>query len=141
MMYKILNKTYTNLPTEADEQKELVKWLTKNKYFFFATNNENNTFKQDRKYAMIAEQKAKANGKLKGVSDLTIFTTNTIIFLELKRQRPVLKSGKLGTPTNKPSKEQNEFIAKVNEFTYAYGCVAFGCDESIKILKGFENES
>ena len=41
-MYKILNKTYTKLPTEDMEQEELVKWLNKNNYFFFATKNENN---------------------------------------------------------------------------------------------------
>ena len=133
-MYKVLNRTYKELPSEAIEQQALVQYLKKKGYFFFATNNENNTFKQDRKYAMIAEQKAKANGKLKGVSDLCIFTTNTIVFLELKRQRPILKNGKLGTPKNKPSEEQHEFIAKVNGYHYAYGCVAYGCDESIKIL-------
>ena len=33
-MYKILNKTYTKLPTEDMEQEELVKWLIKNNYFF-----------------------------------------------------------------------------------------------------------
>lgn len=126
--------TYSKLPSEADEQKALVGYLKKKGIFFFATNNENNTFKQDRKYAMIAEQKAKANGKLKGVSDLCIFMEDTIVFLELKRQRPILKSGKLGTPTNKASDEQNDFIAKVNEYKYSYGAVAFGCDEAIKIL-------
>ena len=135
-MYKIRNKTYLLLPKEDEEQKELVKYLKEKNYFFYATNNENNTFKQNRKYSMIAEQKAKANGKLKGVSDMTIFTSDTIVFLELKRQRPILKSGKLGTPVNKPSEEQSNFIANVNEFHYAYGCVAYGCDDAIRILSG-----
>ena len=73
-------------------------------------------------------------GKVKGVSDLCVFTENTIVFIELKKQRPVLKSGKLGKPTNDATEEQKGFIAKVNGFKYAYGFVAFGCDEAVKIL-------
>ena len=73
-------------------------------------------------------------GKIKGTPDLCVFTENTIVFIELKRQRPILKSGKLGKATNDATSEQIEFIAKVNDYKYAYGFVAWGCDESIKIL-------
>ena len=99
---------------------------------------ENKKFKlgqKNRKYAMIAEQKAKIQGKKKGVSDLTIFTKNKILFLELKRQRPILKNGKLGTPKNKPSKEQTNFIDTVNQFNYVIADVAYGCDEAIEKIK------
>ena len=136
-MYKIRNKTYSNIPLEADEQKELVRWLNSKSIFHYATTNENNTFKQNRKYAMIAEQKAKAQGKKKGVSDLTIFTKDKIVFLELKRQRPILKNGKLGIPKNKPSKEQIEFINNVNQFNYVIADVAYGCDEAINKIKEY----
>ena len=133
-MYKILNKTYTKLPTEDMEQEELIKWLIKNNYFFFATKNENNQSFNNRLVAIKIEAKAKARGKIKGTPDLCIFTDNKIVFIELKKQRPVLKSGKLGKPTNDATDEQIEFIAKVNGFRYAYGVVAFGCDEAVKIL-------
>ena len=43
-------------PTEAEEQKLLIKWMTSKRIFFFAPTNENNTHKQNRKYAMIAEK-------------------------------------------------------------------------------------
>ena len=56
-----------NLPTEAQEQRNLVMWLQYKKLFFFAPTNENNTYKQNKKYAMINEVKAKSMGKLKGV--------------------------------------------------------------------------
>ena len=56
--------------------------------------------------------------------------------MELKRQKPILKSGKLGKPTNDATKEQLEFLAKVNEYKYAYGVVAWGCDDAVRILKG-----
>ena len=135
-MYKILNKTYAKLPTEDIEQEELVKWLIKNNYFFFATKNENNQSFNNRLVAIKIEAKAKARGKIKGTPDLCIFTDNKIVFMELKRQKPILKSGKLGKPTNDATKEQLEFLAKVNDYQYAYGCCAFGCNDAVRILKG-----
>ena len=135
-MYKILNRTYAKLPTEDTEQEELVKWLIKNNYFFFATKNENNQSFNNRLVAIKIEAKAKARGKIKGTPDLCIFTDNTIVFIELKRQKPILKSGKLGKATNDATKEQLEFLAKVNDYSYAYGCVAYGCNDAIRILKG-----
>ena len=133
-MYKILNKTFTKLPTESQEQQELVTWLKKNNYFYFATNNENNQSFSNRLVAMKIEQKSKAMGKIKGTPDLCVFTENTIVFIELKRQKPILKSGKLGKATNDATNEQMQFIAKVNDYKYAYGFVAYGCDEAISVL-------
>ncbi len=135
-MYKILNKTYAKLPTEDMEQEELVKWLIKNNYFFFATKNENKQSFNNRLVAIKIEAKAKARGNIKGTPHWCSFTDNTIVFMELKRQKPILKSGKLGKPTNDATKEQLEFLAKVNEYSYAYGCCAFGCDDAVRILKG-----
>ena len=133
-MYKIQNQTFTKLPTEEEEQKALIKYLKKNNYFFFANVNENKQSFTNKFLATKIEAKSKSMGKVKGVSDLCVFTENTIVFIELKKQRPILKSGKLGKPTNDATEEQKGFIAKVNGFKYAYGFVAFGCDECIKIL-------
>ena len=132
-MYKILNRTYSKLPTEDVEQESLVEWLNKNNYFFFATKNENNQSFNNRLVAIKIEAKAKARGKIKGTPDLCIFTDNTIVFMELKRQKPILKSGKLGKATNDATKEQLEFLAKVNDYSYAYGCVPYGCSLAIGI--------
>ena len=133
-MYKIQNKTFTKIPSEEEEQKALIIYLKRNNYFFFANVNENKQSFTDKLLATKIEAKSKSMGKVKGVSDLCVFTENTIIFIELKKQRPVLKSGKLGKPTNDATDEQIEFIAKVNGFRYAYGLVARGCDEAVKIL-------
>ena len=133
-MYKIQNKTFTKIPSEEEEQKALIRYLKKNNYFFFANVNENKQSFTNKLLATKIEAKSKSMGKVKGVSDLCVFTENTIVFIELKKQRPVLKSGKLGKPTNDATEEQKGFIAKVNGFKYAYGFVAFGCDECIKIL-------
>lgn len=133
-MYKIQNQTFTKIPSEEEEQKALIRYLKKNNYFFFANVNENKQSFTNKLLATKIEAKSKSMGKVKGVSDLCVFTDNTIVFIELKKQRPVLKSGKLGKPTNDATTEQMEFIAKVSEFKYAYGFIAFGCDECIKIL-------
>ena len=106
----------------------------RNNYFFFANVNENKQSFTNKHLATKIEAKSKSMGKVKGVSDLCVFTKNTIIFIELKKQRPVLKNGSLGAPTSKPTEEQMEFISKVNGFKYAYGFVARGCDEAVKIL-------
>ena len=133
-MYKIQNQTFSKLPTEEEEQKALIRYLKKNNYFFFANVNENKQSFTNKFLATKIEAKSKSMGKVKGVSDLCVFLENTIVFIELKKQRPVLKSGKLGKPTNDATAEQMEFIAKVNGFKYAYGVVVFGCDDCIKIL-------
>ena len=133
-MYKIQNKTFTKIPSEEEEQKALIIYLKRNNYFFFANVNENKQSFTDKLLATKIEAKSKSMGKVQGVSDLCVFTENTIVFIELKKQRPVLKNGSLGIPTSKPTTEQMQFIAKVNGFRYAYGFVAFGCDEAVKIL-------
>ena len=84
-----------NIPSEAIEQQKLIQWLRLKKIFHYATTNENNSYKQDRKYAMIAEQKAKSQGKLKGVADITVLLPNKILFIELKKQGKKLKNGNI----------------------------------------------
>lgn len=133
-MYKIQNQTFLKIPSEEEEQKALIRYLKKNNYFFFANVNENRQSFTNKLLATKIEAKSKSMGKVKGVSDLTVFTENIIVFIELKKQRPILKNGNLGTPINKPTYEQMQFIANINNFKYAYGFVAYGCDEAIKVL-------
>ena len=128
------------VPTEAQEQKALVDWLRINNYFFFAPTNENNTYKQNAKYAMINEVKAKSLGKLKGVSDLVVFLPSKILFIELKRRPKKLKSGKLSYSNSKVSNEQDFFIQKVNTYPYAKGAICYGADSAIKFIEEVKDE-
>ena len=139
-MYKIINTNYTKLPKEEEEQKALVKWLRNNGYFFFAAKNENNQSYANRRNAAIHETKARAMGKVKGVSDLVIFLEDKILFMELKRQKPILKSGKRGKAKNVPSEEQKSFLDNVAGFKYAIASVAYGCDLAIETIKITEND-
>ena len=124
-----------NLPTEAQEQQYLVQWLRINKIFCFAPVNENNTHKQNRHYAMIAEVKARAAGKLKGTSDLIVMLPNKLLLIELKRQRRKLKSGKLSTSHTNTSKEQLKFLETANTFDYAEARVCYGWEEAKEYIE------
>ena len=120
--------------TEYEEQRKVVNWLRAKKIFHFAPTNENNTYKQNKKYAIIAEKKAKAVGKTKGVSDLVVFLDDKILFIEMKRARKRLKSGKLSNAKPTTSIEQIEFIERVNGYKYAEAKVCQGADEAIEFL-------
>lgn len=127
-------------PTEYDEQVAFVEYLAlmkkKNKIVtFFATNNENNSHKQNRKYAMIAEVKARKSGKQKGVSDICVVLKNKVVFIELKRQPRVLKNGTFSKTRAKPTPEQIEFLDGINESDACVGSVCWGAKEAIKFLE------
>lgn len=130
-----------NIPTEAQEQRNLVMWLRYKRLFFFAPTNENNTYNQNKKYAMINEVKAKSMGKLKGVSDLVVFMPNFILFIELKRRPKKLKNGNYSISHTKVSKEQEAFIKKANGYHYAKAIVAYGADDAIRYIERCLNES
>ena len=128
-------KRFKVIPLEIDEQKKLVNWLKTKKIFFYSNVSENNTYKQDRKYAMIAEQKAKSQGKLKGVADITVLLPNKILFIELKKQGKVLKNGNISHSNSKVSDEQIAFLEKVNSFDYAIGKVCYGFDAAKNFIE------
>ena len=98
--------------------------------------NENTMSGTNRFMAIKIAERSKRMGKNKGVSDLIIMLPNKILFIEMKRAKTVLKSGKLSTEELvKP--EQYEFKNIVNSFSYAKGFIAYGCNEAIEIV---ENE-
>lgn len=122
-------------PLESDEQKMLIGWLRAKRIHHHANVNENNTHKQNRKYAMIAEQKAISAGKIKGLPDVTVFLPDRILYIELKRQKKILKSGQLSNADSKPSKEQLKVIEWINLYPYAEAHVAYGAKDAIRIIE------
>ena len=120
----------TKQPTEYEEQCMLVKWMNIKKIFHFAVTNENNTYKQNRKFAMIAEVKARKSGKVKGTSDMVVLLPNKILFIEMKRAKKVLKNGSLSISNSKVSDEQYKFLTKINKLGYAEGTVAYGFNDA-----------
>lgn len=124
-----------NIPLEYDEQCNLVYWLQLKKLFFFAPTLENNSHKQNRKYAMIAEQKAKKAGKIKGTPDLFVFLPDKILIIELKRQKKTLKSGKISVSHTKVSKEQQDFLDRANLYDYSTAIVCYGWKEARDLIE------
>lgn len=128
------------IPIEAEEQKCLVQWLRLNNIMHFAPVNENNTFKQNKTYAMIAEQKARAAGKLKGVSDIIVLLDNKILFIELKRRKKVLKNGSLSISHTQVSKEQYDFLTRVSKFDYADSALCYGWTEAKEFIEKYKTK-
>lgn len=95
----------------------------------YATHNEN-TSSKGTKQDIINEEEAQRMGKLKGVSDVTIVALNKVIYIELKREPKVLKSGKLSYSNSKVSKEQKQFLEAVNKSNVCVGAVCYGYDEA-----------
>ena len=121
--------------TEAEEQKALVQWLQAKRIFHFAVVNENNTYKQDRKYAMIAEVKAKKMGKVKGVSDMVVILPHVVLFIEMKRRAKILKTGQKSLAGIKVSKEQYDFLSFVNNTNVCEGMICYGAKEAIEFIE------
>ena len=124
-----------NPPTESIEQQKLIQWLRLKKIFHFSPNNENQSSFTNRTVAIRVEAKAKSMGKIKGASDLIVMLPNKILFIELKRAKKTLKSGKLSISHTKVSDEQKSFMKRVNEFDYADAYIAYGANEAMQIIQ------
>ena len=121
--------------TEYEEQCNLVEWLRLKKIFHFAPTNENNSHKQNRKFAMIAEMKAKKSGKVKGTSDIFIMLPNKLLVIEMKRSKRKLRNGNLSVSHTNTSKEQLLFIERANTYDYVNATVCYGYMEAIEFIE------
>ena len=128
-----------NPPSETVEQQKLVKWLRLKKIFHFAPMNENKQSFSNRTVAFQIEAKAKSMGKMKGVSDVIVMLPNKILFIELKRARKRLKSGKLSISHTKVSDEQKSFLNTINEefYKYSIALVCYGAREAIEVVEDY----
>ena len=125
-------KIKDKVPSEYEEQKIVVKYLTELKeqekiITFFATTNENTTYKQSKKWAIIAEIKARASGKRKGVSDLCVVLWDKVLFIEMKKNDKKART----------KKEQIEFLKDINTSTVCFGSVCYGAKDAIDYINLF----
>ena len=120
------------------EQIKLVQFLflleRQGKIEFFYSNVNELKSKSDNFQNMLMGKKLKEMGKRKGVADITILTRKKLIFIEIKRKREVLKSGKL-SQRDLSSKEQKSFIKIVNKLSYATGKICYGFEEAKKFIE------
>lgn len=117
---------------EQIEQKKFIKWLRLKNIFHFAVKNESGTSFNGA--GNWIGKNDKSMGKRKGVSDLVVMLDNKILFIEMKRPRKTLKSGKLSNE-NLLKPEQEQFLNSVNGFSYASGYVAYGFLDAKEIIE------
>ena len=120
--------------TEAEEQKCLVQWMNIKHIMHFSVINENNHSKLNRTFAIRNEAKAKAMGKVPGVSDVVVFLQNKILFIELKRKKKVLKNGHLSITHTKISDAQYKFMTNVNKYEYAESTICYGWEDAREFI-------
>jgi len=131
-----------NPPSETVEQQKLVQWLRLKKIFHFAPMNENKQSFSNRTVAFQIEAKSKSMGKMKGVSDVIVMLPNKILFIELKRARKRLKSGKLSISHTNVSDEQKRFLNTINEEfnKYSVAFVCYGAREAIEVVEDYMDD-
>lgn len=110
--------TNKSIPTEKAEHLKLVSWLNLKRLNFNHTANERKT---------TARQGAnlKRLGVKKGFPDISIYLSDKVLFVELKR---AVKS------KSKVSKEQLDWIELLNSLPYAKSKICYGADEAIKFI-------
>jgi hypothetical protein len=107
------------VPTEAQEQEVLCRWLDLMHIDYFAVPNGGYRNKLEGK-------NLKKQGVKKGVSDLIVFTQSKILFVEMKR----IKKSAI-------SKEQIFFIESVKKLPYADGKICKGFEEARSFISLF----
>lgn len=126
---KKVNKKKKRENPEYIIQCDIVKYLKelqRNKKIitFFSVINESN---------YLTSPKALKQGMVKGVSDLVILLQNHTIYLELKKDRPVLKSGK-PSKSDYQKDEQKYFENKIKQtVANSYYCT-YGYNESKQLI-------
>ena len=121
------------IPTERQEQIKLHQWCKLKKLVSFAIPNGGSRHK-------LEAINLKREGVTAGISDYVVMLPNKILFLELKRSRRLLKSGKLSVSHTKTSPEQLKFLQTITEsFDYADGFVCYGCNSAIEYIESHLN--
>lgn len=125
------------VPKEDDEAIMLANWLKINKYTFSHIANESWL---PRKVAMLAAIKKKRMWLTPWFPDYCIILKRgSLLFIELKRQRPVGKRWKLLKSPSVISDKQLEWIDKLNNIDNVAACIAYGHEDAKKQIEYYEN--
>lgn len=111
-------------PKEDHEQREVVKFLRKNKIHFFSVPNSQQMSGVNRNVAVRIMGTLKALGLSPGVPDLVILMPKKLLFIEMKR----LHGGVV-------SKFQIHWGTVINSFDYAESFICRGHEQAITLIK------
>ena len=121
------------IPLETIEQQVLANRLRFNKYLFYKSPSETFTksWKQKRKNTL--------EWVTKWFPDICIILKwESLLFIELKRQKRVLKSWKLWASPSVVSLEQIQWIQELNKIDNVEAHICYWADEAINLIKTIE---
>lgn len=125
------------LPTEDQESYELARRLNINNYKFSHIWNESG--QRWTRNIIIMMQKKKKMWVSPWFPDYCIILKNwSLLFIELKRQKPILKNGTLWKSPSKVSEEQIDRVLKLNQLDNVFAYIAYWANEAIQIINDLE---
>ena len=122
-----------NIPLEEHEGMYFADWLRLKKINFFHVTNEN-VFKPAQR------KKLKRQGLHAGVQHYVVFLPSVILFIELKRRKKKLLSGKMSVSHTKTTEEQYKWRDIVNGYGYAKAEICYGWNEAVEFVEGEINK-
>ena len=121
------------IPKEDFEQETLANWLDINQYKFSAIRNESDT------HSFFKWKKRIRSWCRKWIPDFCILLKIwSLLFIELKRQKKILKSWKLWASPSVVSKEQIEWKEALNAIENVQCEICYGAEEAIKTILKIE---
>ena len=114
--------------TESIEQQKLHQWCKIKRLTSFSVPNGGTRNKAE-------AVNLRKEGVVAGISDYVVMLPNKILFIEMKRQKKLLKNGTYSISHTKLSPEQVKFLDTVNNFNYAIGTVCYGFEEAKSFIE------
>ena len=130
-------KTNTT-PPEHQEQATLVQWLKIKKIDYFAIPNAQALSSLNKLMAIRAMNKLKAEGLVSGTSDICVFTSDYILFIEMKKRAVTTKTGKRSVAHTKVSDNQKKFLEMVEQYGYVKSSVCYGFIEAKTFIEQYQ---
>lgn len=125
------------IPTEDQEWERLAHWLRVRRYKFTHIANEIGI----RWHVGMLINKRKVKQWLnKGFPDYCIIVWWHLVFIELKRQKKILKNGKEWASLSIISEEQKDWIKALMEIDNVHAEIAYWADHAINIIKQFHEK-
>ena len=131
---------WDKIPSEDTEGANLATRLRDNDYYFTHIANESGLSWS--KWIVIMMAKKKRLWTSKWIPDYFIIWKNgSMIFIELKRQKKVLKNWKLWASPSVVSEEQIKWIDKLNTINNVYAEICYWKKESVQFIEKIEIET
>lgn len=124
------------IPKEEDEWKILAEWLRLNNYK--STHIANEIWVSGFVWMMVNKKKV-AQGLNKWFPDYCIILKRwALLFLELKRQKRILKSWKFWASPSKISEEQIKWIEELEKLENVAAEICYWAEDWIRIIEEYE---